>query len=79
MTSIQVGFPPKSYVSSALIRIAIDSERAKEAYRYSNSRILRDRKLASLGLPKDYRLSPRVDVGRAPKLDYLLTGRMALH
>jgi hypothetical protein len=75
MARIQVGFPPKSHVSSALIRITIDSERAKEAYQYSNSRILRDRKLTSLGLPKDHRLPPRDDVGRAPKVDYLLAGQ----
>jgi hypothetical protein len=75
MARIQVNFPPKSHVSSALIRITIDSERAKEAYQYSNSRILRDRKLTSLGLPKDHRLPPRDDVGRAPKVDYLLGGQ----
>jgi hypothetical protein len=75
MTSLRLDTPPRTFVSSALIRITIDSERAKEAYQYSNSRILRNRQLASLGLPKDYRLPPRDDVGRAPKLDYLLTGR----
>ena len=75
MAKIIVGFAPKSYVSSGLIRITIDSERAREAYQYSNSRILRDRKLVGLGLPKDHRLPPRDDVGRAPKLDYLLGGQ----
>ena len=81
MASIRVGSPPAAHVSSALIRITIDSERAQEAYQYSNSRILRGRKLASVGLPKDHRLPPRDDVGRAPKLDYLLGGqdRVALN
>jgi hypothetical protein len=75
MAAIRVGVPPKSYVSSALIRITIDSERAKDAYQYSNSRILRDRKLVRLGLPRDHRLPPRDDIGRAPPLDFLLTGQ----
>ena len=81
LTRIQVGSPPDSRVSGALIRITIDSERAQEAYQYSNSRILRGRTLAGLGLPKDHRLPPRHDLGRAPKLDYLLGGqeRVALH
>ena len=75
MAAIRVGAPPNSYVSSALIRITIDSERAKDAYQYSNTRILRDRKLVRLGLPTDYRLPPRDDIGRAPLVDYLLTGQ----
>jgi hypothetical protein len=75
LAAVRVGAPPKSYVSSALIRFTIDSRRAKDAYQYSNSRILRDRKLATLGLPKDHRLSPRSDLGRVPELGYLLTGR----
>lgn len=75
MAAIRVGAPPKSFVSSALIRITIDSRRAKDAYQYSNSRILRDRKLTSLGLPRDHQLSPRGDLGRTPDLSYLLTGR----
>ena len=78
MATVRIGAPPKSYVSSALIRISIDSKRARDAYQYSNSRILRDRKLARLGLPKDHRLPPRDDVGRAPALNYLLTGRDGL-
>jgi hypothetical protein len=77
MAAIRVGAPPKSFVSSALIRITIDSDRAKEAYQYSNSRILRDRKLVRLGLPKDHRLPPRDEIGRAPALNYLLTGLAA--
>jgi hypothetical protein len=75
MATIRVGAPPKSHVSSALIRITIDSERAKDAFQYSNSRLLRERKLAGLGLPRDHRLPPRHDVGRAPALGYLLTGK----
>jgi len=75
MATTRAGIPPKSYVSSALIRIKIDSERAKECYQYSNSRILRDRKLSRLGLSKDYRLPPRDDIGRAPLLNHLLTGQ----
>ena len=75
MTTILTGVPPKSRVSSVLMRITIDADRAREAYQYSSSRILRDRKLARVGLPKGHRLPPRNDVGKAPVLDYLLTGR----
>jgi 2-polyprenyl-3-methyl-5-hydroxy-6-metoxy-1,4-benzoquinol methylase len=74
MATIREGIPPKSFVSSALIRITIDSGRAMEAYQYSKSRILRDRKLFQLGMPKDHRLPPREDLGRLD-LNYLLTGR----
>jgi hypothetical protein len=55
LATVRVGVPPKSYVSSVLVRISIDAERAKEAYQFSNSRILRDRRLTSLGLPKDHK------------------------
>jgi Methyltransferase domain len=75
MVSVRTGAPPKSYVSSALIRFSIDAKRAREAYQYSNSRLLWHRKLARLGLPEDHQLPPREDVGRVPALDYLLTGR----
>ena len=73
--TVREAIPPKSFVSSALIRVTIDAARASEAYQYSNSRILRDRKLAQLGLPRDHRLPPRDDIGKAPALNYLLTGR----
>lgn len=75
MATVRTGAPPKSYVSSALIRIAIDARQARDAYQYSNSRILRDRKLASIGLSGDHRLPRRDDIGRVPALNYLLTGR----
>jgi Methyltransferase domain len=75
MASVRTGAPPKSYVSSALIRFSIDAVRARDTYQYSNSRILWHRKLARLGLPEDHHLPPRDDVGRVPSLDYLLTGR----
>jgi 2-polyprenyl-3-methyl-5-hydroxy-6-metoxy-1,4-benzoquinol methylase len=75
MTAIRTGDPPKCRVSSALMRITIDADRAGEAYQYSNSRILRDRKLSRLGLSTGHRLPPRNDVGIAPALDNLLTGR----
>jgi 2-polyprenyl-3-methyl-5-hydroxy-6-metoxy-1,4-benzoquinol methylase len=75
LASVQTGAPPRTQVSSALIRIEIDSDRAKDAYRYSNSRILRDRKLARLGLPADHRVPSRDDIGRVPELNYLLSGR----
>jgi hypothetical protein len=75
MATVRTGAPPKAYVSSALIRVAIDSKRAKDAYQYSNSRILRDRKLASLNLPSGYQLPRRDDIGRLPTLNYLLTGQ----
>lgn len=74
MTTIREGIPPQSFVSSALIRITIDSDRAMEAYQYSTNRILRDRKLFQLGLPKNHRLPPRDDIGRPPDLNNLLTG-----
>ena len=74
MATVCTGSPPKSYVSSAVIQIRIDAKRARDAYQYSNSRILRDRKLASIGLPEDYRLPRRDDIGRVPALNYLLTG-----
>jgi hypothetical protein len=73
--TVRTGAPPKSYVSSALIRIAIDGRQARNAYQYSNSRILRDRKLVNIGLPADHRLPRRDDIGRVPALNYLLTGR----
>jgi 2-polyprenyl-3-methyl-5-hydroxy-6-metoxy-1,4-benzoquinol methylase len=72
---VKIGIPPRGYVSSALIRTTIDSDLASDAYRYSNSRFLRDRKLVRLGLPKDYRLSRREDVGKAPAVDEMLGGR----
>jgi hypothetical protein len=74
-TTIRTGKPPKSRISSALMRITIDADRASEAYQYSNSRILRNRKLSRLGLPPSHRLPARNDVGIAPALDHLLTGR----
>ena len=74
LATVCAGAPPKSYISSALIRISVDAQQAREAYRFSNSRILRNRRLASLGLPKDHRLPPRADVGQAPKVNLLLTG-----
>jgi hypothetical protein len=74
LAGVAVDVPPASHVSSALIRLTIDAERAREAHQYSNSRILRSRKLAALGLPGDHRLPPRNDLGRAPKVDDLLAG-----
>lgn len=74
LAGVAVDVPPASHVSSALIRLTIDAERAKEAHQYSNSRILRSRKLATLGLPGGHRLPPRDDLGRAPKVGYLLGG-----
>ncbi len=74
MASVRTGAPPKSYVSSALIRFSIDARRAREAYQYSNSRMLRNRKLARLGLPNDHQLPPRDNVGRVPSWEYLLSG-----
>jgi hypothetical protein len=57
-----------------LIRLTIDAERTKEAYQYSNSRVLRHRKLASLHLPGEHRLPPREDLGMAPNAGFLLAG-----
>jgi Methyltransferase domain len=74
MATVRAGAPPKAYVSSALIRVAIDARRAKDAWQYSNSRILRDRKLAGLNLPGGHQLPRRDDIGRLPALNYLLTG-----
>ena len=76
MATIRVGY------TSEIVRIKCadpDHHRCRtrpgRPYQYSNSRILRDRKLARLGLPRDHRLPPRDDVGRAPELSYLLTGK----
>jgi hypothetical protein len=74
LAGVALDVPPASHVSSALIRLTIDAERAREAYQYSNGRILRSRKLAALGLPMDHRLPRRDDIGRAPKVEYLLAG-----
>lgn len=74
LAGVEVDLPPRSHTSSALIRLTIDAQPASEAYQYSNSRILRTRKLTALGLPGDHRLPSRGDLGRAPDVGYLLAG-----
>jgi hypothetical protein len=79
LARVEVDEPPASRISSALIQLTIDAKRAGETYLYSNSRILRHRQLAVLGLPPDYRLPPRKDLGRAPKVSSLLAGENRHH
>lgn len=74
-TSVRRTIPPKGYVSSVLITLTVDAECAKDAYRYSNSRILRERQLVRLGYPEGTVLPPRDDVGKPPPSRYLLSGR----
>jgi hypothetical protein len=73
-TKVRTGGPPKSYVSSLLVRATVDAVTARDAYQFSNSRILRERRLATIGLQKDHKLSVRADVGQAPELAPLLGG-----
>ena len=77
LTTVLIGAPPKSYVSSLLVRLTVDAERAAQAYQFSNSRILRDRTLTTLGLPKNHKLPARTDIGRAPDIGHLLSGSLA--
>src|SRR5437899_964647 len=73
--TVRVNAPPRSYISSMLARITIDAARAKEVYEFSSSRVRRSRKLKDLGLPADYKLPPREQIGKSPATGYLLTGR----
>jgi hypothetical protein len=75
ISKVKVGMPPKTYTSSALVSLVVDAESAAEAYQYSNSRVLRDRKQARLGLPTDHKLPLREDLGKAPSTEDMITGR----
>jgi hypothetical protein len=73
ITTVRSNTLPKGYVSSALVRMTIDGNLATDVYRYSSSRQMRNSKLARQGFPT--RPSPARNIGTAPAMDYLLTGR----
>jgi hypothetical protein len=74
-TMVRAEIPSKGHISSALIRVTIDGDRAREAYRYSSSRVLHGRKFVRSGFSTHYPLSSDEGIGTAPAIDYLLTGR----
>jgi 2-polyprenyl-3-methyl-5-hydroxy-6-metoxy-1,4-benzoquinol methylase len=67
--------PRSGGVSSVLVDMMVDQSFAQEAYRYSATRVLRDRQRQRAGYPKEYRLPTRPNVGKAHVVDYILTGQ----
>jgi len=75
---VKVGSPTEGFVSSALLEISIDAEQARQAYIYSNDRLLRASKNKRLGFEADHRVEVRRDIGRAPGAEPILTGKPSL-
>lgn len=74
MAKVRQGTMPQETISSILVAMKVDAERARETHRYSASRILRERRRVRPGAPQRETVPRRDDVGRAADISAILGG-----